>query len=184
MRNLGLQLLQQPGKVTLLYPFNHEVRQIPLDVAHPAQLTPSWYGDLVGHYEGDTLVIDTVAVKVAPFTMVDWYGTPHSEALHVVERYRLLETDAAREFWDRNAKENFRIGSNDGGAEVDRAYTGKVLQLQFTVEDAAVFTAPWSATVTYWRGLDEPQELVCAENPHEYYAKRDTAVPTATSPDF
>jgi len=50
----------------------------------------------VGHYEGDTLVIDTVGIKIGPFTMVDWYGTPHTEALHVVERYRLLGHEAAK----------------------------------------------------------------------------------------
>ena len=60
-------------------------------------MKPSWYGDFVGHYEGDALVIDTVGIKVGPFAMVDWYGTPHSEALHVVERYRLLDHEAAKE---------------------------------------------------------------------------------------
>jgi hypothetical protein len=44
---------------------------------HPAQVTPSWYGHSVGHYEGDTLVIDTVGVKTdRPYAMVDMYGTP------------------------------------------------------------------------------------------------------------
>jgi hypothetical protein len=43
---------------------------------------------------------------------------------------------------------------------------------------------PWSTTVTYRRALEEPQELVCAENPHEYYAGKDTAIPTAIKPDF
>jgi hypothetical protein len=182
--NLGIQMLQQPGKVTILYPFNHEFRQIRLNEPHRSPVLPSWYGDSVGHYEGDTLVIDTVGIKTGPFSMVDWYGTPHTEALHVVERYRLLEHEAAKEYWERNAKENFRLRSNDGGAEVDPTYTGKALQLQFTVEDEAVFTAPWSATVTYRRALEEQQELVCAENPHEYYAGKDTAVPTAIKPDF
>ena len=45
---------------------------------HPVRVAPSWYGDSVGHYEGDTLVIDTVAIKIGPFAMVDMYGTPHS----------------------------------------------------------------------------------------------------------
>jgi hypothetical protein len=59
---------------------------------HPAQPTPSWYGDSVGHYEGDTLVIDTVGtIAKRPFAMVDLYGTPYTPALHVVERYRLLD---------------------------------------------------------------------------------------------
>jgi hypothetical protein len=114
-----------------------------MNVLHPAQVTPSWNGDAVGRYEGDELVIDTVGVKIGPFAMVDEYGTPHTEALHVVERYRLLEYEAAKEFWERNAKANFRIPDSDIGPEVDTAYTGKVLQLQFTVEDEGVFTTPW-----------------------------------------
>ena len=49
---------------------------------HPAQVTPSWYGDFVGHYEGDTLVIDTVGTKTdRPFAMIDLYGTPYTERL-------------------------------------------------------------------------------------------------------
>jgi hypothetical protein len=63
---------------------------------HPARVTPSWFGDSVGHYEGDALVIDTVGVKIGPFAMVDMYGTPHSPALHVVERCRLLDYEARR----------------------------------------------------------------------------------------
>ena len=75
---------------------------------HPAHVTPSWYGDSVGHYEGDTLVIDTVGIKVGPFAMVDLYGTPHTPALHVVERYRLLDYEAAKEGLERDAKRKFR----------------------------------------------------------------------------
>ena len=41
---------------------------------------PSWYGDSVGRYEGDTLVLDTVGIKVRSFSMVNRYGTPHTEA--------------------------------------------------------------------------------------------------------
>ena len=61
----------------------------------------------VGHYEGDTLVIDTVGIKVGPFAMLDMYGTPHTEALHVVERYRLLDYESANESEDRGEKRKF-----------------------------------------------------------------------------
>jgi hypothetical protein len=58
----------------------------------------SLYGDSVGRYEGDTLVVDTVGIRTdRPFAMVDMYGTPYTSALHVVERYRLLDYDAAKE---------------------------------------------------------------------------------------
>jgi hypothetical protein len=55
-----MQLLQQPGKVTILYDEDHEVRHVRMKETHPIHVTPSWHGDSVGHYEGDTLVIDTV----------------------------------------------------------------------------------------------------------------------------
>jgi hypothetical protein len=181
--SLGIQVLQQADKITILYPAV-EFRQVRMNQPHPAQVTPSWFGDSVGHYEGDTLVIDTVGIKIGPFAMLDMFGTPHTEALHVVERYRLIDHAAAKEAWDRS--ENFRIPNDaaDAGPEVDLAYMGKELQLQFTVEDDGVFTMPWSATITYRRGLDESSEYVCAENPHVYYAGKDSAIPRADKPDF
>ena len=69
-------------------------------------MTPSWYGDSVGYYEGDTLVIDPVGVKSdRPLAMLDMYGTPYTQALHVVERYRLLDYEVAKEGLERDAKE-------------------------------------------------------------------------------
>ena len=145
-------------------------------------MTPSWYGDSVRHYEGDTLVIDTVGIRTdRPYAMLDLYGTPYTKSLHVVERYRLLDYDAAKEGLERDEKENFRPpGAN---IDIDRDYRGKHLQVHFTVEDEGVFTTPWSATITYRRGSTEWPEIACAENPQVYYDK-DTDVPTASKPDF
>jgi len=72
--NMGIQVLQRPDKITILYEHDHQVRHIRLNQVHPAQVSPSWYGDSVGHYEGDTLVIDTVGFKIGPFSMVDGTG--------------------------------------------------------------------------------------------------------------
>jgi hypothetical protein len=139
--NIGMQMLQQPHQITIVYSFNHEVRHVRLNQSHPAQVTPSWYGDSVGHYEGDTLVIDTVRIKAdRPFAMIDMYGTPHTQALHVVERYRLLDYEAAKEAEERGEKENFRLATSDAGFARNPDYKGKGLQLQFTVEDEGVFT--------------------------------------------
>jgi hypothetical protein len=182
-----LQMLQQPDKITILYWFDHQVRHVRMNQSHPARVTPSWSGDSVGHYEGDTLVIDTIGVKVGPFAMVDIFGTPHTEALHVVERYRLLDYEAAKEAQERGEKENVRIPAETpiaDGIAVDPDYKGKGLQLQFTVEDEGVFTMPWSATITWRRPLGDWSEHICAENRHEYYSGKDTAVPTADKPDF
>jgi len=177
-KNFALQLLQQPNEIIMLYEQDHEVRHVRMNQAHPARLTPSWYGDSVGHYDGDTLVIDTVGQKAGPFAMLDLYGTPYSNALHVVERYRLIDYEEAKEGLERDAKENFHAG-----VAVDRNYRGKYLQVRFTVEDENVFTTPWSATITYGRGSTEWPEIVCAENTHVYYGK-DTSVPAADKPDF
>jgi len=183
---VAMQMLQQPDKIIFLYPNDHQVRYVRMNGAHPAQLTPSWYGDSVGHYEGDALVIDTVGVRIGPFAMVDFYGTPYTAALHVVERYRLLDYDAAREGLERDARENLRPARGaDAGAAPDYGYRGRHLQLHFTVEDDGVFTTPWSATITYRRGRETWREVVCLENTQELaLAGRDAAVPHADKPDF
>src|SRR5271170_6660164 len=129
--NTEMQMLQQPHQITILY-VSYEVRHVRMNEPHPARVTPSWYGDSVGHYEGSTLVIDTVGVKIGPFAMVDMYGTPHTQALHVVERYRLLDADAAREAEDGGEKDNYRLPNSDPGFAPDRNYKGRGLALQFS----------------------------------------------------
>jgi hypothetical protein len=185
--NIGMQMLQQPHQVTILYSNDNQVRHVRMNEPHPMPVTPSWFGDSVGHYEGDALVIDTVGVKVGPFAMVDMYGTPYTEALHVVERYRLLDYEAANEAEERGERGNFRLPASDQGFAPNADYKGKGLQLQFTVEDVGVFTTPWSAMITYRRPsapLGAWPEFVCAENPHGYFPGKHAGVPTADKPDF
>ena len=119
--------------------------------------------------------------------MVDMYGTPHGPALHMVERYRLLDYETAKEAEERGESEKFRLRRSDPGLAPEPDYKGKGLHLEFTVEDDDVFTTPSSAAVTYQRPLSplgQWPESVCAENRHEYYAGKDAAVPTADKPDF
>ena len=92
-----MQILQQPDKVTIVYEYGGEFRQIRMNQSHPADVKPSWHGDSVGHYEGDTLVIDTVEIKAGPYSTIDLYGTPFTKALHVVERYRLFDYEASKD---------------------------------------------------------------------------------------
>jgi hypothetical protein len=177
----GMQMLQHSGEVDFLYLRDHEVRHIRMNEPHLAQPMPSWYGDSVGHYEGDTLVIDTVAVKAdRPFAMVDMFGTPFSPALHVVERYRLVDYEIAKQALDRAVGHNGRIPE----VGVDDNYHGKWLQLQLRIEDDGVFTTPWSASITYGRLSTPWEEHVCSENPHEYYPNGDPKTPVANKPDF
>ena len=182
-----IQLLQQENQITILYAEGHQVRRVRLNARHPQALAPSWYGDSIGHFEGDTLVVDTVGIKVGPNSMIDSYGTPYSEALHLVERYRLIDHDEGRAAALRSERENRRLVADSltgNGVGIDPEYTGKALQVQFTVEDANVFTMPWSATTTYWRASGGWVERSCAENVNSYYAGQNAAIPTATAPDF
>ncbi|MGH6816849.1 MAG: hypothetical protein ACREC6_14215, partial [Hyphomicrobiaceae bacterium] len=140
--NLGMEMLQKRDSITILYVFDHEVRHVRLNSAHPAQVTPSWFGDSIGYYEGDTLVVDTVGIKTGPYTMVDQFGTPHTDKLHVVERYRLVDYETAKQAFERGAKENASFVRNDSGVVVDLNDKGKHLLLEFTVEDPGAFTTP------------------------------------------
>jgi len=80
--------IQTPKEVLLVWPPNHEVRHIYLTDRHSAKLQPSWFGESIGHYEnGDTLVADTIGLNDK--TYVDNFRTPHTEKLHVVERFRI-----------------------------------------------------------------------------------------------
>ena len=177
-----IQVLQKPNEILILYNGDHQIRHVRMNQSHAAHATPSWYGDSVGHYEGDTLVVDTVGVRVGPYAMVDWYGTPRSPSLHVVERYRLMDYAGAKDGLERSAKENF-IPDYRGTFDEKSKY----LQLLFTVEDPATFTMPWSATITYERqnpATSTWDEDVCAENIHKYGTEKDPAVPMAEKPDF
>ncbi len=87
--------LQEPKKITMIFTGDQQVRHVYLDMPHSANLKPSWYGESVGHYEGDTLVIDTIGLNSKSF--IDNYRTPHTEKLHVVERWRIIEADSILE---------------------------------------------------------------------------------------
>jgi hypothetical protein len=139
-----------------------------------------WYGDSVGHYEGDALVVDTVGVKTdRPYAMQDLFGTPYTDKLHIVERYRLRDYEDVKDAIERNKKENWMFVG-----DVWSQHRGKFLQVQVTVEDKGVFTAPFTATLTYVPNPGPLQESICAENTHEYYSNKDSDVPKADKPDF
>jgi hypothetical protein len=81
------EIVQRPDIVYLLFEYNSGVRRIYTDGRkHPADVEPTWMGHSTGTWQGDTLVVDTVAIR--PETWLDPLGTPHSDALHMVERFR------------------------------------------------------------------------------------------------
>ena len=83
----AMRIVQTPKEVVLF--LVGRTRHIWLNVPHSRNPKPSWYGESVGHYEGDTLVVDTNGFNDKTF--VDSYRTPHTDKLHVVERFRLID---------------------------------------------------------------------------------------------
>jgi hypothetical protein len=179
-KQLRVLIIQRPDTITFLYSDNMDVRRVHLNHGHQEPLTPALYGDSAGHYEGDTLVIDTVAVRTdRPYAMIDLFGTPYTKSLHVVERYRIREYDDIKDALERHKKENW-LPTGD----IYSGHRGKFLQLHLTIEDEGVFTTPWTATITYVPGPDTWSEVVCAENTHQYYYNNEADVPRAEKPDF
>jgi hypothetical protein len=84
-----IYFIQTPEKVLMIYEGDHQVRHVYLNVPHSKNPKPSWYGESVGHYEDGALVVDTIGMNTR--TVVDSYRTPHTEKLHVEERYRLVD---------------------------------------------------------------------------------------------
>jgi hypothetical protein len=84
-----LYFVQTLKVVWLIFSGDHQVRRVYMDVPHSENPRPSWYGESVGHYEGDTLVIDTIGQNTK--TVVDLYRTPHTEKLHVIERWQMTD---------------------------------------------------------------------------------------------
>ena len=145
--------VQTAKEVTMINDGDQQVRHIYLDVAHSPRMTPSWYGDSVGHYEGDdTLVVDTIGLNDKSF--VDNYRTPHSDKLHVVERWKLSRDGRSLDV---------SVAIDDPGA--------------FTVPWTArqVYQRVAQGPLV---------EQVCAENNANYFGQSVIPIPAASAPDF
>jgi hypothetical protein len=182
---LGFSMLSaKNGDIDIIYDQNMNVRHIRMNGTHPGRIAPSSMGDSVGHWEGDTLVIDTVGIKTDAFTAVDRFGTPQSEAMHVVERYSLIDGVVAKAQIDKFETSEGTVGGGQRVAGYNPDTSLKGLQLEVTMEDPRVFTAPWTARVTYRRLITDWQESVCADNPVEHYEGEWIGLPRADRPDF
>ena len=91
---LGLfpqKFVQTPKEIIVLYEYMNVFRTIPLNAKHPDDILPSYMGDSVGRWEGDTLVVDVIGFNDR--TWLAGAGTFHTEALHVTERYTRVNKD-------------------------------------------------------------------------------------------
>jgi len=145
--------LQTPKEVVLIWQEDHMARHIYLTDKHSANVKPSWFGESIGHYEnGDTLVVDTIGLNTRTF--VDQFRTPHTEQLHVVERFRLIEDGKAIE----------AIATVEDPGAFTTPWRG--MQRYRRVEQGPML------------------ENVCAENNSGYFGLAVEPIPTAGNPDF
>lgn len=81
--------VQTPKEVWMIWQRDHMVRRVFLSDKHSSRIKPSWFGESIGHYEnGDTLVVDTIGLSTKN-SYIDNFRTPHTEDLHVVERFTI-----------------------------------------------------------------------------------------------
>jgi hypothetical protein len=94
-RPLPFEIVQLPNRTIILYEIHHAFRIIPTDgTPHPSDLEPSYLGDSVGRWEGDTFVVDVTDFNTN--TWLSTVGTIHSDQLRVTERYTRDSFDTIR----------------------------------------------------------------------------------------
>jgi hypothetical protein len=163
-------VVQGKTKVLMILSSFADVRRIHLNAAHALGAKPSWHGDSVGHYEGDTLVVDTIGLNdKAP---VDGFDTPHSAELHVVERWRLVDGGETLEL---------KIYIEDPGA-FTTPWTAMARYSR--TEGIARRTQVQSVSILSSPGEGPLLEAICAENPNSIAGADAPPVVQSTAPDF
>ena len=144
--------IETPKEILMVHQNDHQIRRIFMNVPHSAHPAPSWTGESVGHYEGGELVVDTIGLNERTF--VDNYRTPHTDKLHVIERFRLV---------------------NGGNTLLD------AIRVEDPGAFNSPWTAVqrWKRTN---RGPIEEDN--CAENNENFYAYDVRPIPQAKTPDF
>jgi hypothetical protein len=163
--------VQGPREVVMILTSFNDVRRVYLTDKHAAEVKTSWYGDSIGHYAGDTLVIDTIGLDDR--TRVDGFGTPHTKQLHVIERFHLIEDGKVLEA---------NVHVEDPGA-----FTMPWDAIQrFRQYEAAVRRIPIERLVQLASAPEGPlTEMICAENPNSILPGTSALpIPKAIVPDF
>jgi hypothetical protein len=102
-----MQIVQTPKEVIELFEYDHTVRYIFTDGRkHPADLTPSYNGHSIGHWEGDTLVVDTVGLSGKNW--LDRLGRPESDEMHIIERIRRVDDKTLQVDFSFNDAKSYR----------------------------------------------------------------------------
>ena len=163
--------VQGPKEVVMILTSFNDVRRVYLSEKHSENVKPSWYGDSIGHYEADTLVVDTIGIDER--TPVDGFGTPHTKELHVVERYHLIEGG--------------NVLQADIRVEDPGAFTTPWNAVQrFRQFEAAVRQVPIERLANLASVPEGPlTEHICAENPNSFFPNVEALpIPQAAISDF
>lgn len=169
-----IQILQSPTEINMIFADPGQFRTIYLNRGHSKNVVPSWWGESVGHYEGDTLVVDTIGIAYKPQAgSMGFFGTPHTNGLHLVERYRIL----------KDGEPSVAPPARNDSFDADAVVKGRNnLRLVFTVDDPIAYRKPWSVTLDYLPLSSRPREYICAENSRS--SEITPMLPTALVPDF
>jgi len=84
-----LYFIQTPKQVWMIWQRDQWVRRIVMTDEHSEYVTPSWYGESIGRYEGGELVVDTIGLSAPKNGFIFLFRTPHTEKLHVLERFKV-----------------------------------------------------------------------------------------------
>jgi hypothetical protein len=167
----AMYFVQGPKEVVMILASKVEVRHIFLTDEHSPNVKTSWYGESIGRYEGDTLVVDTIGIDDR--TLVDGFGTPHTKQLHVIERFHLIEDGKVLEA---------NVHIEDPGA-----FTMPWNAIQrFRQYEAAVRQVPIERLAQLASAPEGPlTEQICADNPNSFFADKSALpIPQAVVPDF
>ncbi len=164
--------IQAPKEVLMIWQGDHQIRHVYLNAQHSRDPKPSWYGESVGHYEGDTLVVDTIGISEK--TLVDNFATPHTVALHTIERYQMSEDGMQLEV---------RLHVEDPGAFT---MPWDALRRYHRIEPKVAEPPKAPGDFLSATGNAGPLlESSCAENPHGLFDAPGTLpIPQADIPDF
>jgi hypothetical protein len=86
----AIHILQTAKKILLISEADTQIRHIYMNVPHSRHPTASYYGESIGHFEGDELIVDTIGFNDKTF-LDDRYDVPHTTQLHVVERFKQID---------------------------------------------------------------------------------------------
>ncbi len=141
-----MKFFQLPNVFLILFEGNiHSYRQIFLDrKEHPKDPNPTWYGDSIGHWEGDTLVVDTIGFNDKSW--FDFAGHPHTEQLHTIERFSRPDAGTIE----------YRVTIQDSGAYTSPFTLTGHFPLQVNGELMEYICNENNRDLSHLRGFDPP----------------------------